>query len=130
MHKELDEATGLSTAQKRALAARLLRARSALARGAPACLHPPFQARAPLDPGAVALTCEDRQLTYAEVTAGATRLARRLPALGVGPGVPVGLHADRSAEVVAGLLAVLKAGGAYVPLDPVYPAERLAYLAA
>ena len=33
--------------------------------------------------------------------------------------------AERSLELVVGLLAVLKAGGAYLPLDPEYPAERL-----
>ena len=37
----------------------------------------------------------------------------------------VGVCAERSLELVVGLLAVLKAGGAYVPLDPEYPAERL-----
>ncbi|WP_144156132.1 AMP-binding protein, partial [Paraburkholderia sp. BCC1885] len=36
--------------------------------------------------------------------------------------------AERSVEMVTGLLAILKAGGAYVPLDPGYPAERLAYM--
>src|SRR5688572_17276005 len=44
--------------------------------------------------------------------------------------VPVGLHADRSPELVTGALAVLAAGGAYVPLDPSYPPERLAFMAA
>ena len=37
----------------------------------------------------------------------------------------VGVCAERSLELVVGLLAVLKAGGAYLPLDPEYPAERL-----
>ena len=42
----------------------------------------------------------------------------------------VGVCAERSLEMVVGLLAVLKAGGAYVPLDPEYPAERLADMVA
>src|SRR5205823_6955308 len=49
----------------------------------------------------------------------------RLRDLGVGPDVLVGVCAERSLELVVGLLAVLKAGGAYVPLDPEYPAGRL-----
>ncbi len=36
-----------------------------------------------------------------------------------------GVCAERSLELVVGLLAVLKAGGAYLPLDPEYPAGRL-----
>ncbi|HZN53849.1 MAG TPA: amino acid adenylation domain-containing protein, partial [Candidatus Polarisedimenticolaceae bacterium] len=36
--------------------------------------------------------------------------------------------AERSIEMVVGLLGILKAGGAYVPLDPSYPQERLAFM--
>ena len=68
---------------------------------------------------------EDRTLTYAALDAHANRLAHRLRDLGVGPDVLVGVCAERSLELVVGLLAVLKAGGAYVPLDPEYPAGRL-----
>jgi non-ribosomal peptide synthetase component F len=130
MHNELNETTGLTAGETNAISARLLRARAALSQRAPACLHRLFEAQAALAPGAVALSSEGRTLTYGDLNARANRLARRLRALGVGPEVPVGLHADRSAEMVVGLLAVLKAGGAYVPLDPVYPDERLAYLVA
>ena len=76
------------------------------------------------------MSCDDRSLTYGELNARANRLARRLRALGRRPETLVGLHVERSLEMVVGLLAVLKAGGAYVPLDPAYPAERLAFLLA
>jgi non-ribosomal peptide synthetase component F len=36
--------------------------------------------------------------------------------------------AERSLNMVVGMLGILKAGGAYVPLDPAYPAERLAFM--
>lgn len=36
--------------------------------------------------------------------------------------------ADRSLEMVIGMLAILKAGGAYVPIDPDYPEERIHYM--
>ncbi|HXO18854.1 MAG TPA: amino acid adenylation domain-containing protein, partial [Thermoanaerobaculia bacterium] len=48
--------------------------------------------------------------------------------LGVGADVLVGLCAERSPEMLVGVLAVLRAGGAYVPLDPSYPRERLAMI--
>ena len=65
-------------------------------------------------------------LTYGELRARAGALADELRARGVGPDVPVGLHAERSPELVVGALAVLMAGGAYLPLDPSQPEERLA----
>ena len=48
-----------------------------------------------------------------------------LRARGVTTGDPVGICAERSVELVIGLLATLKAGGAYVPLDPSHPPARL-----
>jgi amino acid adenylation domain-containing protein len=77
-------------------------------------------------PHATAVVFEDRTLTYAELDAHSNRLAQHLRSLGVGPDVLVGVCAERSLELVVGLLGVLKAGGAYLPLDPDYPRERLA----
>jgi len=53
-------------------------------------------------------------------------LASQLAALGVGPGVVVGLMLYRSFELVVSIMAVLQAGGCYLPCDPSYPDERLA----
>ncbi|MGR6319148.1 amino acid adenylation domain-containing protein [Micromonospora soli] len=91
-------------------------------------LHGPIEERAAATPDAVALTIEGRSLTYAELNAAANRIAHRLRAAGVGPETLVGVCAERSVELVAGLLGVLKAGGAYLPLDPEYPADRLAFM--
>ncbi|KUM73486.1 non-ribosomal peptide synthetase [Streptomyces curacoi] len=65
-------------------------------------------------------------LTYGELNARANALARQLGSLGVGPERCVGIHLERSVEMVVGLLAVLKAGGAFVPLEPSWPARRIA----
>ncbi|MDC0766868.1 non-ribosomal peptide synthetase [Streptomyces sp. HD] len=65
------------------------------------------------------------RLTYAELNARANALARQLTSLGVGPERCVGIHLERSVEMVVGLLAVLKAGGAFVPLEPSWPARRI-----
>ncbi|HSG40819.1 MAG TPA: amino acid adenylation domain-containing protein, partial [Thermoanaerobaculia bacterium] len=90
------------------------------------CLHELFRRQAARTPEAVAVSCEGRRMSYAELDRSSDRLAGRLAALGVGPEVRVGLCMERSIELVVSLLGVLKAGGAYVPLDPEYPRERLA----
>ncbi|MEW5931094.1 MAG: AMP-binding protein, partial [Gemmatimonadota bacterium] len=96
--------------------------------------HPPvhlaFAAQARRTPDAVAVEAGGVPVAYAALDARAGALAARLSALGVGPETRVGVCMERSAEMVAALLAVLRAGGAYVPLDPAYPAERLAYMLA
>ncbi|MEU6375590.1 amino acid adenylation domain-containing protein [Streptomyces sp. NPDC046909] len=65
-------------------------------------------------------------LTYGELNARANDLARQLSSLGAGPEHRVGIHLERSVEMVVALLAVLKAGGAFVPLEPSWPARRIA----
>jgi amino acid adenylation domain-containing protein len=89
-----------------------------------------FARQAAATPDAVALMGAGRSVTYAELDRRANRLARTLRSHGVGPDDLVGVLAERSVELVVGILAVLKAGGAYLPLDPSYPAARLAYLLA
>jgi amino acid adenylation domain-containing protein len=79
-------------------------------------------------PDAPALAFGEQALSYGELNAQANRLAHRLMALGVKPEAKVGIAAERSLEMVVGILAILKAGGAYVPLDPEYPTDRLAYM--
>ncbi|MCA1615651.1 MAG: amino acid adenylation domain-containing protein [Acidobacteria bacterium] len=93
-----------------------------------ACAHELFEAQAARTPDAAALFHGDARVSYRELNARANRLARHLRRLGVAPGVTVGLHMERSAEMIVALLAVMKAGGAYVPLDPAYPAERLRFM--
>ncbi len=93
-------------------------------------LHQMFEQRALGNPHGPALLVDDTSYTYAELNARANQLAHYLRAKGVGPDVLVGIAAERSLEMVVGLLATLKAGGAYVPLEPSYPQDRLAYMLA
>ncbi|QIS12938.1 non-ribosomal peptide synthetase [Nocardia arthritidis] len=89
-----------------------------------------FAAQVARTPDAIALTDRDRDFSYAELDAAAARLAGVLAENGVTRGDFVGIHLDRSADVVIAILAVLRVGAAYVPLDPMYPAERVEFMIA
>ncbi|MFK7699164.1 non-ribosomal peptide synthetase [Pseudomonas caspiana] len=84
--------------------------------------------QAALTPERIALVWEGGQLDYASLDTQSNRLAHYLRDKGVGPDVCVGICAERSPQLLIGLLAIIKAGGAYVPLDPDYPSERLSYM--
>src|SRR6185436_18557295 len=75
-----------------------------------------------------AVICGGIRLSYRDLDARASHLARRLKALGVGPEVRVGVCTGRSPSLAVAILGVLKAGAAFVPLDPAYPRERLLLL--
>ncbi|MGB5851627.1 MAG: amino acid adenylation domain-containing protein, partial [Rhodanobacter sp.] len=92
------------------------------------CIHELIEAQVARTPQAVAVSHEGATLGYAELNERANRLAHHLRASGVRPDQRVAICAERSLELVVGLLAILKAGAAYVPLDPEYPPERLAWM--
>ncbi|MGO4851105.1 condensation domain-containing protein, partial [Inquilinus sp. 2KB_12] len=85
-----------------------------------------IERQAQATPEAEALVFGTERLSYAELEARSNRLAHALIARGVGPDVLVGVAAERSVELVVGLLGILKAGGAYLPLDPEHPRDRMA----
>ncbi|MFF1422936.1 amino acid adenylation domain-containing protein [Streptomyces sp. NPDC058280] len=89
-----------------------------------------FERQARSTPYALAVRSAGTELTYAGLDARANQLAHRLRALGAGPGVRVGIHLERGANLVAAVLAVFKAGAVYLPLDPIHPDARLAALLA
>ncbi|WP_259740775.1 non-ribosomal peptide synthetase, partial [Pseudomonas poae] len=95
---------------------------------ATATVHALFEAQAQRQPDAIAVTYQGQSLSYGDLNAQANRIAHRLIADGIGANDRVAICAERSLEMVAGLLAILKAGAGYVPLDPAYPDERLAYM--
>ncbi|MFP5286522.1 MAG: amino acid adenylation domain-containing protein, partial [Thermoanaerobaculia bacterium] len=91
-------------------------------------LHSWIEEQARRTPDAPALTFEGETLAYRELDERAGRLAAHLRSLGARPETRVGIAAERSLELVVGLLGILKAGACYVPLDPSYPRERLAFM--
>ncbi|WP_232792076.1 non-ribosomal peptide synthetase, partial [Amycolatopsis sp. M39] len=84
------------------------------------------EAQADQSPEAPAVSDGDVLLSYTELNDRANRIAHELIRRGIGPERVVAVMAERSAELVAAMLAVFKVGAAYLPVDPAYPAERSA----
>lgn len=88
-------------------------------------VHERFEKQVARTPNATAVCCRDEMLTYRELNERANRLAHFLQKNGVTSDSFVGIHMERSLDIVVATLGILKAGAAYVPLDPAYPHERL-----
>jgi amino acid adenylation domain-containing protein len=103
-------------------------ARSACSTADKLLIHQHFEAQAQMTPDKTALVFAGQSIGYGELNSRAELWAEQLLDLGIGPECRVGVCAERSIELIVGLLAVLKASAAYVPLDPSYPKERLEYM--
>lgn len=100
------------------------------------CIHRLFEARAALQPGAIAIIDGVRTLTYQELDLRANELARHLyrhlnrdlsPACD-GESVRIGVCMEKSIDLIVAMLAIYKIGAVYVPLDPHYPKERIEFM--
>ncbi|HSL84397.1 MAG TPA: amino acid adenylation domain-containing protein, partial [Thermoanaerobaculia bacterium] len=85
-----------------------------------------FEERVRRAPGAPAVLEGRRTTSYGELAGGADALGRRLAERGAGPERLVGLHLERSTELLTAVLAVWRTGAAFLPLDPDDPPERTA----
>ncbi len=83
-------------------------------------------AQASATPEATAVEAPDTTLTYRELDAAATALARHLTGRGVRPGDIIGVHLAPTAVAITAILAIWKAGAAFLPLDPDLPPARVA----
>jgi non-ribosomal peptide synthetase component F len=70
-------------------------------------LHELIDRRAEATPDATALVFQDSRLTYGELDRRANQLAHHLRSLGVGPDVLVAIAAERSFEMVVGLILIV-----------------------
>lgn len=87
-----------------------------------------FRNQVATTPEAIAVVCDGVALSYRELDQKTGRLARHLEESGVEPRSLVGLCAERSIELIIGVLGTLKAGAAYVPLEPTLPEARLRHV--
>ncbi|MCP4149104.1 MAG: non-ribosomal peptide synthetase, partial [bacterium] len=63
-----------------------------------------------------------------ELNKKSNQLAAHIIQRGVKPGMIVAIMAERTSEMIIGLLGILKAGAAYLPIDTEYPEERIKYM--
>jgi amino acid adenylation domain-containing protein/non-ribosomal peptide synthase protein (TIGR01720 family) len=92
------------------------------------CVHTIFESQVQRAPDAIAIVDAGKRWTYRALDERANALASHLRSMGAGPGSLVAVCMERSAEMIAALLAVLKSGAAYVPVDPEYPRARIAFM--
>ncbi|MFO1104982.1 MAG: malonyl-CoA synthase [Amaricoccus sp.] len=72
-------------------------------------------------------TPDGRAVSFADLLAGAGRIAALLRAAGVGPGDRVAVQVEKSPEAVFLYLACLQVGAVYLPLNSGYTPAELAY---
>jgi len=87
-----------------------------------------FELQVSLRPEAIAVAADSHHCTYAQLNARANTLAAELSSRSIGVEQLVAVCAERSIEMIIGLVAILKTGAAYVPMDPHYPEQRLSYM--
>ncbi len=92
------------------------------------CIHDLVALQVERQPHAIAIIDGATRISYTELNSHANQLAHLLIAQGAGPDIPIGIFAERTAELIVGILGILKSGSPYVPIDPEYPSERIAYI--
>ena len=76
-------------------------------------------------PNNIAITHNDKSISYENLNIRSNKLAHALIEKGISNDDTVAIIHERSIEYIVYILAVLKAGGAYIPLEPDLPAERI-----
>ncbi len=76
----------------------------------------------------IAITFENKSLTYAELNSRANKVAHYLRNHHIQTGDFVGICVKSSIEMMIGVLGIVKAGCAYVPLDPNLPGQRVEFI--
>ncbi|MCL6457175.1 MAG: amino acid adenylation domain-containing protein, partial [Gorillibacterium sp.] len=87
-----------------------------------------FQEQVTQTPDAEAVISEQDVLTYEQLDQRSDEISGELQRRGIQAGQLIGIVSEKSAEMIAGILAILKCGCGYVPLDGDYPESRLRFM--
>ena len=124
--RQIDKADILSTEEKNQLLVEFNATSKEFAEGK--TIDKLFEDQVEKTPNKTALVFEDSQVSYKELNQKANQLAWLLQKKGVKKGTIVGIQAERSIDMVIGVIATIKVGGTYVPLQADLPSERLEYM--
>ncbi|WP_066496038.1 non-ribosomal peptide synthetase [Abyssisolibacter fermentans] len=91
-------------------------------------IHELFENQVEVTPNNIAVTFEDKEITYRELNEKANQLARLLRKKSTSNDTIVSIMVDRSIEMIIAILGTLKAGMVYMPIDPAYPTGRRKYI--
>ncbi|PKN99891.1 MAG: long-chain fatty acid--CoA ligase [Chloroflexi bacterium HGW-Chloroflexi-4] len=78
-------------------------------------------------PGRMALICEDKVISYAELYSSSRNFAEHLVELGLKPGDRVGICLPNTIEFVISFFGTLMAGGVVAAMNPFYPLPEWQY---
>src|SRR5690242_9343735 len=92
------------------------------------CLAELFENQCSLTPDAIAVEFGSHRLTYSQLNKKSNQIANWMVAQGVQPDQMVGICAERSIDLISGILGIIKSGAAYVPFDASYPSDRISYM--
>jgi long-chain acyl-CoA synthetase len=81
-------------------------------------------------PDKLALICQDKKLTFAEINLSASSFAHNLIAEGFNSQDRAVVYVENSVESVVSIFGILKAGGIFVVVNPKVKAPKLAYIIA
>ena len=87
-----------------------------------------FEKQVENNPDHIAIVFKNNKFSYKELNEKSNILANKLKENNVEKGDVVGLIAEKSPEMIIGIIAILKAGAAYLPIDYEYPEERVRYM--
>jgi tyrocidine synthetase-3 len=89
-------------------------------------IHQLFEEQVKRAPHNTAVFFKGKAVSYCRLNKSANQLAGILRKNGAKPGTIHAIMADRSVEMIIGILAILKAGGAYLPIEFLhYPKRRV-----
>ncbi|QKS46079.1 amino acid adenylation domain-containing protein [Paenibacillus cellulosilyticus] len=87
-----------------------------------------FQEQVIRTPDAEAVISEQGVLTYEQLDQRSDEISGELQRRGIQAGQLIGIVSEKSADMIAGILAIVKCGCGYVPLDGDYPESRLRFM--